>query len=52
MDAGRLECHYTTDICEESSYEFDIRDLPSYQPETEHTEIIKSAIEMGEIKTP
>lgn len=50
MDAGRLECHYTTDICEEYSYEFDIRDLPSYQPETEHAEIIKSAIEMGEIK--
>ncbi len=52
MDAGRLEYHYTTDICEEDSYEFDIRDLPFYQPETEHAETIKKAIEMGEIKTP
>jgi len=52
MDAGRLEYHYTTDICEEPSHEFDVRDLPSYRPETEHAEIIKSAIEMGEIKTP
>lgn len=52
MDAGRLEYHYTTDIGEQSSYEFDIRDLPSYRPKTKHSKIIKRAIEMGEIKNP
>ena len=44
---GRYEYHYTTDICGRSS--FDIRDLPSFHHELEHKEILRLAIERGEI---
>ena len=47
---GRLKYHYTTDIAEQDS--FDIRDLPSYQDNGEHTKIPKQAIERGEIAAP
>ena len=46
-ECGRLNDQYTTDITEQDS--FDIRDLSNYQDAGDHIEILKQAIERGEI---
>lgn len=48
---GAMEFHYRTDVTE-SEDSFDIRDLPSYQHDTDHSAILKLAIERGEITAP
>jgi hypothetical protein len=50
-DQGAYEFHYTADITE-SADSFDIRDLESYKEGMEHSEVLKLAIERGEISAP
>ena len=41
--------HYTTDITEQAQ-PFDIRDLSCYSDRQDHADILRRAIELGEIK--
>jgi len=50
-ECGCREFLYTTDITEQAKY-FDIRDLPSFQYDVDHDDILKWAIERGEITAP
>jgi len=48
MDSGRYECLYTTDVTENDAA-FDIRDLQNYDTQLESIEILKKAIDSGEL---
>jgi hypothetical protein len=50
-DRGVYQFFYRTGVTEEES-SFDIRDLECYQEGAEHTDILKLAIESGEITAP
>lgn len=49
MDNGCLEFHYTTEITNTGENDFDIRDLSCYNNKMDHVEILKLAIECGEL---
>lgn len=48
MDSGRREYWYTTDVTENQGG-FDIRDLDCYKEGLKHEDVLKLAIEGGEI---
>ena len=48
----RLEYSYQTDLGEDSEYEFNVMDLPCYDDELSHEEIIKKAIDDGILVFP
>ena len=48
IESGRYEFLYTTDVTENNAA-FDIRDLQDYDPKLEPAEILKKAIDSGEL---
>jgi hypothetical protein len=51
QDSGhRLEFWFNTSLAEDDEYEFDVRNLPGYEPGCDIKQVIRDAIDKGVIK--